>query len=66
MPAFIYKGKAFSEPGNVQFGSDDISKIGDGTITGAVVYLNSLIKIEEVDQIPDNPKDDVLYVIREE
>ena len=38
---FMYKGEALNEPGNVDFGSEDISGIGDGTVTGAIKALNS-------------------------
>ena len=37
----IYKGKQLNEPGNVDFGSSDISGIGDGTVTGAISEVNS-------------------------
>ena len=40
---FMYKGEALNEPGNVDFGSADISGIGDGTVTGAIKALNSKI-----------------------
>lgn len=40
---FMYKGEALNEPGNVDFGSADISGIGDGTVTGAIVALNSML-----------------------
>lgn len=38
---FMYKGEALNEPGNVDFGSEDISGIGDGTVTGAIVAANN-------------------------
>ena len=37
----IYKDEVLNEPGNVDFGSEDISGIGDGTVTGAISKLNS-------------------------
>lgn len=40
----IYKDKILSEPGNVDFGSSDISRIGDGTVTGSIVFFNSKVK----------------------
>lgn len=39
----IYKDKVLNEPGNVDFGSEDISGIGDGTVTGAIRALASKI-----------------------
>ena len=47
-------------------GSEDISGIANGTVTGSIVYLNSLIKIQAVDELPANPDKNTLYVIREE
>lgn len=46
---FIYKDKVLNEPGNVDFGSEDISGIGDGTVTGAIKSLNS--KIDNASEI---------------
>lgn len=37
----IYKDEILNEPGNVDFGSADISGIGDGTVTGAISAVNS-------------------------
>ena len=62
MSAFIYKGKAFAEPGNVQFGSGDISKIGDGTVLGSIIYLDSMIKVKLVDELPEKPENNLLYL----
>ena len=42
---FMYKGESLNEPGNVDFGSHDISEIGDGTVTGAIVYLNDKLSL---------------------
>ena len=39
----IYKDKVLNEPGNVDFGSADISGIGDGTVTGAIAALGSAL-----------------------
>lgn len=59
---FMYKGEALNEPGNVDFGSADISGIGDGTVTGAIVDINSSIKkindasiLAHCDRIPITP-----------
>ena len=41
MSTFMYKDKPLSEPGNVDFGSSDISSVGDGTVTGAIADLNT-------------------------
>lgn len=40
---FMYKGESLNEPGNVDFGSHDISGIGDGTVTGAISSLASKV-----------------------
>ena len=40
----IYKDEVLNEPGNVDFGSADISGIGDGTVTGAITHVNSKLK----------------------
>lgn len=37
----IYKDEVLNEPGNVDFGSADISGIGDGTVTGAISMIHS-------------------------
>lgn len=42
MSTFMYKDKPLAEPGNVDFGSSDISGIGDGTVTGAINALDSI------------------------
>lgn len=43
MSTFMYKGRPLNEPGNVDFGSTDISGIGDGTVTGAIGALSSKV-----------------------
>ena len=40
MSTFMYKDKPLAEPGKVEFGSADVSGIGDGTVTGAINELN--------------------------
>ena len=50
----IYKGKVLNEPGNVDFGSEDISGIGDGTVTGAIVALNSRLGLLWKNPNPSN------------
>ena len=53
MSTFMYKDKPLAEPGNVEFGSADISGIGDGTVTGAISELGSQNDIKSV-SIPIN------------
>lgn len=47
MSTFMYKGRPLNEPGNVDFGSTDISGIGDGTVTGAIKNLHSNITFDK-------------------
>jgi hypothetical protein len=47
MSLFFYKDQPLAEPGNVQFGNHDISEIGDGTVTGAIVELNAKAGIKK-------------------
>lgn len=49
-----------------KLGGSDISGIANGTITGVLAYLSSLVKIQAVDELPANPDRNILYVIREE
>lgn len=44
MATYMYKGEAINDPGNVDFGSADISGIGDGTVTGGMWSMNENLK----------------------
>ena len=57
MPSFIYKNKKFGgvtpRPEEIGMGKSDISKIGDGTLTGAIETLNTN-KLENTGDSKDN------------